>query len=97
MRHASQTDTGDTLVKSVFPVLCVNCLRCPHRIILKAHQLGAHEGDTRRLYRLPLICRCGSKDIQTFLLESADEEAAFLAGATPQRDGGHNSTMRSAD
>jgi hypothetical protein len=93
MRHASRNDTGDTLVKSALPVLCVNCLRCPRRIVLKAHQIGAHEGDTRTLYRLPLICRCGSKDVEKWLLDAPEEEAAFLAGATPQRQGGHNSAM----
>jgi hypothetical protein len=46
--------------------------------------LGAHEGDRRRLTRLPLVCRCGRRDVALFLPEPPDDARAFLGGETPQ-------------
>lgn len=82
MRVVIHGDTGSVLFRSAVPLLAVSCRRCPHRVLLRAEQLEAHEHDRRELWRLPLICRCGTKDVQRFLLESPDEQAAFLAGAT---------------
>lgn len=94
MRVAARGDTGSSLIRSAVPLLAVSCLRCPRRVLLNAEQLEVHEHDRRELSRLPLICRCGTKDVQRFLLESPGEEAAFLAGANPSNFRPHNGTTR---
>ena len=83
MRIAEHGDTGSTLARGPVRLLAVSCLRCPHRVLLSAKQLDAHENDRRALWRLPLVCRCGSKDVQRVLLETPDEAPAFLAGDDP--------------
>jgi hypothetical protein len=80
MRLCDSKDTGRSLVHSGLP-LAVACRRCGHRVLLKPGQVGAHEEDRCPLNRLPLLCRCGSKDVQRFLLETPDEAPSFLAGA----------------
>lgn len=83
MRIAEHSDTGATLVRSPVPYLGVSCSRCPHRVLLSAVQLEAHENDRRQLRRLPLVCRCGSRDVRRVLLDTPDEPQAFLAGDDP--------------
>jgi hypothetical protein len=78
-----ERDTVSTLLQSVVPFLGVSCRRCRHRALLSAVQLEAHENDRRQLARLPLLCRCGSKDVQRVLLDTPDEPQAFLAGDDP--------------
>jgi hypothetical protein len=76
-------DPVSTLVDGVVPFLGVSCNRCGHRALLSATQLEAHRNDRRSLARLPLLCRCGSKDVQKVLLDTPDEPQAFLAGNDP--------------
>ena len=83
MRPIELTDTCSTLIHSGQP-LGVACTRCARRILLTARQLEAHESDRRALHRLPLLCRCGSRDVSLYLLETPDEGPAFLSGHTPQ-------------
>ncbi len=87
MRVASVHDNCQDLLASGLP-LAVSCQRCPHRVLLRARQIGVYEGDFRAIYRLPLVCRCGSKDVQRIVLETPDEEEAFLAGARPANEAG---------
>lgn len=65
------------LVGSGLP-LVVSCHRCQHRKLLTAKQIGGHEGDYRAIHRLPLLCRCGSKDVDKYVLETPDEARDFL-------------------
>ena len=83
MRIVTNGDTGSTLARSAVRLLAVSCSRCPHRVLLSAEQLEAHDNDRRELWRLPLLCRCGSKAVQRVLLETPDEAHAFLAGDGP--------------
>jgi hypothetical protein len=76
-------DTGSTLARRLVPLLGVSCRRCRHRTLLSTAQLQAHENDRRQLARLPLLCRCGSKDVVRVLLDTPDEPQAFLAGHDP--------------
>lgn len=76
-------ETGRTLALSGFP-LGVVCTSCGHRILLMARQLDAHEADRRLLRRLPLRCRCGSRDVALYLLETPDDAPGFLAGDVAQ-------------
>ena len=76
-------DTVSILHRSTVPFLGVSCRRCGHRALLTSSQLEAHENDHRQLARLPLLCRCGSKDVQRVLLDTPDEPQAFLAGNDP--------------
>lgn len=80
MRDVVEHDTGSHLARSAVPALGVICRRCRYRSLLSAAQLEAHENDRRRLSRLPLLCRCGSKDVQRVLLETPDERGRFFAG-----------------
>jgi hypothetical protein len=82
MRLCEPQDTGRTVAMSGLP-LAVACLRCTHRRLLTPTQLQAHENDGRELLRLPLLCRCGSRNIELYLMETPDDETAFLAGDTP--------------
>jgi hypothetical protein len=82
MRPVDQ-DTLGGLLRSIVPLLGVSCRRCRHRALLSTAQLEAHENDRRQLSRLPLLCRCGSKDVQRVLLDTPDEPQAFLAGHDP--------------
>ena len=93
MRRCGFNDTGRTLVLSGQP-LAVSCLRCPRRILLRPGQVDAHDEDIRPIYRLPLLCRCGSRDVERFILEAPEDITAFLGGATLERAGGHNSVMK---
>jgi hypothetical protein len=79
MRLASQHDTGRTLTLSGCP-LGVCCRRCAHRTHYSFALLEAHGNDRRQLLRLPLLCRCGSKDVQLYLFDTAEEAEAFLPG-----------------
>jgi hypothetical protein len=83
MRIAEHGDTGATLARSSVPYLGVSCSRCPHRVLLSVVQLEVHEHDRRPLWRMPLLCRCGSRDVQRVLLDTPDETHAFLAGDDP--------------
>ncbi len=83
MRIAERNETGSTLARSSVPYLGVACRRCRRRVLLSTRDLQAHEHDRRELWRLPLLCRCGSKDVQRVLLETPDEAPAFLAGDDP--------------
>lgn len=87
MRNATDGDTGSTLFWSAVPLLGVSCRRCTHRVLLSVQQLQAHANDRRRLRRLPLLCRCGSKAVHTVLLETPDDAPAFLAGDEPAPEG----------
>lgn len=82
MRHAEHEPVS-ILVHALVPVLGVSCRRCGHRTLLTIAQLEAHANDRRELSRLPLLCRCGSKDVQRVLLDTPDEPQAFLAGDDP--------------
>jgi hypothetical protein len=79
---ASVHDNCQDLLASGLP-LAVSCRRCPHRVLLHARQIGVYEGDFRAIRRLPLVCRCGSKEVERIVLETPDEEEAFLAGSLP--------------
>ena len=82
MRRCNPYDTGKTLTRGGHP-LAVVCNRCSHRRLLTVRDLRAHEHDDRQLIRLPLLCRCGSKDIDLFLIETPDDHPRFLAGENP--------------
>src|SRR5262249_21971649 len=84
-------DTVATLVHSLVPLLGVSCRRCGHRRLLNTAQLEAHANDRRQLARLPLLCRCGSKDVLRVLLDTPDEPQAFLAGHDPVASAGQRS------
>jgi hypothetical protein len=86
MRIASVHDTCQVLLASGLP-LAVSCGRCSHRALLRSRQIGVYQDDYRALYRLPLLCRCGSKDVQRIVLETPDEEESFLSGSLPAPDG----------
>ena len=81
MRPCDPYDTGETIARSGLP-LAVACNRCAHRRLLTVRDLRVHEFDDRQLIRLPLLCRCGSKDIDLFLIETPDDQPRFLAGET---------------
>jgi hypothetical protein len=87
MRICDIADTGRTLVLSGLP-LAVSCRRCAHRMLLNAEQIEAHANDRRPLVRLPLLCRCGSRQIDCHLLETPDEARTFLDGVPLQVDRG---------
>ena len=82
MRLCDPQDTGQTLSLSGFP-LAVACTLCGHRRLLTARQVDAHKNDRRQLLRLPLLCRCGSRQIELYLFETPDEVPDFLAADTP--------------
>ena len=82
MRPIELTDTCLTLLQTGQP-LGVACTRCLRRILLTARQLQAFDGDRRALHRLPLLCRCGSRDVDLYLFQTPDEGPAFLSGDTP--------------
>jgi DNA-directed RNA polymerase subunit RPC12/RpoP len=84
MREATCGDTVTTLFECATPSLAVACSRCSRRTLLTPRQLEAHEGDRRALLRLPLLCRCGSRDVALYVIETPDDVPAFLAGDTPQ-------------
>jgi hypothetical protein len=90
MRLVDQ-DTVSALIRSIVPLLGVSCRRCPHRALLSTAQLEAHENDRRQLSRLPLLCRCGSKDVLRVLLDTPDEPQVFLAGHDPAAARGQRS------
>jgi len=79
MRVAAPHETVQLLVRSGLP-LGIACQCCQHRTVLKYTLLGVHEGDRRQLCRLPLICRCGRRNIDLIVLETPDDEPAFLSG-----------------
>lgn len=81
MRAIELTDTCSTLLHSGQP-LGVACSRCARRILLTPRQLQAFEGDRRALHRLPLLCRCGSREVDLYLFGTPDEGPTFLAGDT---------------
>jgi DNA-directed RNA polymerase subunit RPC12/RpoP len=93
MRICEPHDTGRTLALGGQP-LGVACSRCSRRVLLSARQLEAHENDRRRLVRLPLLCRCGSRDVALYLVETPDDAPAFLAGDTPQTHEGQGNANR---
>lgn len=93
MRFVEHNETGSTLARSSVPYLAVACLRCTRRVLLSARLLRAHEHDRRELWRLPLLCRCGSRDVQRVLLETPDETQAFLAGDDPPRHEGQGNGL----
>ena len=82
MRLCEPQDTGRTLALSGFP-LAVACTRCAHRRLLTARHLHVHEEDRQQLVRLPLLCRCGSRAIELYLFETADEVPDFLSADAP--------------
>ena len=90
MRVCEDHETVQLLFSSGLP-LGVACQACSHRTLIKPNQLGAHEGDRRQLCRLPLLCRCGRRDVGLFILETPDDAPAFLAGETPPRNKGERS------
>ncbi len=92
MRHATYDETGRTVAASEFPILLLDCLRCPRRVVVKPDQLAADQ--ERPIYQWRLRCQCGSHDVQRFLCEAPGDEEAFLNGDTPQRAGLHNSSIR---
>jgi hypothetical protein len=57
--------------------LAVSCRRC----------------DRLLLSRLPLLCRCGSRQVDCHLLETPDEARSFLEGGALQVDGGDGSGL----
>lgn len=79
MRDVVEHDTGSHLARSLVPALGVICRRCRYRSLLSAVQIQAHEHDRRKLSGLPLLCRCGSKDVQRVLLDTLGERDAFLS------------------
>ena len=83
MRPVEPADTCSTLTQSGQP-LGVACSKCARRILLTARQLQAFDGDRRALHRLPLLCRCGSRQVELYLFVTPDEPPMFLAGDTPQ-------------
>lgn len=83
MRVIESNDTCLTLLQTGQP-LGVACTRCTRRILLTARQLQAFDGDRRALHRLPLLCRCGSREVALYLFQTSDEGPAFLSGDTPQ-------------
>jgi hypothetical protein len=85
MRHASYDDTGLTVAASDLPIVLLNCLRCPRRVVVKPADLKADQA--RPIYQCRLRCSCGSYDVQRFLCETADDEARFLDGFPPLRAG----------
>ena len=92
MRICDIADTGRTLVLSGLP-LAVACRRCAHRVLFKAEHLEAHTNDRRPLSHLPLLCRCGSRQVDCHLLETPDEARSFLEGVSVQVDGGDGSGL----
>jgi hypothetical protein len=82
MRLVKSCDVGATLARGGLP-LAVVCKQCGHRRLLTVRELRAHEFDERQLIRLPLLCRCGRKDIALYLMETPDDQPAFLAGEMP--------------
>jgi hypothetical protein len=88
MRICEPHDTGRALAFSGQP-LGVAGGRCSRRVLLSARQLEAHENDRRALRRLPLLCRrCGSRDVELYLIETPDDAPAFVAGDTPEMSEG---------
>ena len=81
MRPIEPADTCSTLIQSGQP-LGVACSKCARRILLTARHLQAFDGDRRALHRLPLLCRCGSRDVDLYLFVTPDEGQAFLIGDT---------------
>ena len=77
MRICVPNDTVAALVDNGLP-LAVACHRCQHRQLVSVRQIGAHEGDYRAIHRLPLLCRCGSKNVDRYMLETLSEADAFL-------------------
>jgi hypothetical protein len=61
MRHASGTDTGLTVAASDFPVIVLDCLRCPRRVVVKPGDLKAPQDQP--VYQWRLRCQCGSHDV----------------------------------
>ncbi len=78
MRSCSHDDTVAGLVDSGLP-LAVSCLRCRHRTLFVTRQISAYEATYRAIDRLPLLCRCGSKDLDRFVLDGDDEAREFLS------------------
>ena len=82
---ASHAVTSITALSSLSGLpLAIQCQSCKRRILLKPGQIGAHEDDRRLITRLPLICQCGRRDIDLFLLDAPDDARAFLSGEIPQ-------------
>jgi hypothetical protein len=82
MRVCEQFEPCRSLVETGQP-LAVVCQRCRHRALLTVQQLEVYPLDRRLLRHLPLLCRCGSRQIELILIETPDDIPAFLAGDLP--------------
>ena len=78
MRTCSADDTVTSLVDSGAS-LGLSCLRCQHRTLFGTRQIGAYEALYRGVTRLPLFCRCGSNNLDKFVIAGEDEARAFLS------------------
>ncbi len=85
MRACSHEDTIATLIDSGLP-LALSCHRCRYRSLFGVRQMRACEGHYRAVHRLPLLCRCGSKDLDKYVLDAEGEARDFLQLAPPQAE-----------
>ena len=95
MRACELTDTSRHLALSG-KSLGVDCRHCSRRVVLTAKQLRVHEDDHLALVRLPLICRCGRRSTNFYLMENADEATAFLAKEMPTPEADPQNSRRAS-
>lgn len=86
MRICSHKDTCRVLYARGLP-LGISCQHCQRRTLLRIGILGVHEHDYRPVSRLPLLCRCGSINVQRVILESPNDGELFLSGSSPETVG----------
>jgi DNA-directed RNA polymerase subunit RPC12/RpoP len=78
MRPCSPQDTVTALVDSGAS-LAIACQRCRDRALFGPRQIAGYESHYRALCRLPLVCRCGSRNLDWFVLDGDTEARTFLA------------------
>ena len=78
MRLCSPEDTVAALVDSGLP-LALSCHRCQRRTLFGVRQIRSYEAHYRAISRLPLLCRCGSKELDRYMLDAEAEAGAFLS------------------
>lgn len=59
--------------------LGVACL-CGHRALVELERAGIHSGDMEHVYSRRFRCTaCGARSVQLWIMQSDQDEAAFLA------------------
>jgi hypothetical protein len=72
-----------TLERNGLP-LGVECSQCQHRALVPFHVLRRCGHDMTPIKRLPLICRCGSRDWRATIFRQGDDTAAWQGAPGPQ-------------